>query len=352
MSAALRRSFGSLQIPNYRRYFAGQLVSLSGNWMQMVAEMWLVLELTGSGVAVGVTSALQFLPMLLFGAWGGVLADRWPKRSLLIVTQSAMALPALALWALTATRRRRAVDGVRARLRPRRRQLDRQPGPAELRDRDGRRRSGRQRGRPQQRPRSTAARILGPAGAGAPDRDGRRRALLPAQRGHLRRDDRRPAGAWTRRGSRAGADQRDDGDRGGVRAALALRARRAEPADPAGDDGGGRDARVQLPGPAAAARPLHLRRRRRRLHGARGRDGGRLGRRARSPPAPAGGSASGCWSAPRSAFGVFALLAAARPDPAAGDARAGPARRSPASPSPPASTRPCSSARARRCAAG
>ena len=64
MSAALRRSFSSLEVPNYRRYFAGQLVSLSGNWMQMVAEMWLILELTDSGVAVGVTAALQFLPML------------------------------------------------------------------------------------------------------------------------------------------------------------------------------------------------------------------------------------------------------------------------------------------------
>jgi MFS family permease len=102
VTAALRRSFTSLEVPNYRRYFAGQLVSLSGNWMQTVAEMWLILELTGSGVAVGVTSALQFLPILVFGAWGGVLADRWPKRSLLVVTQSAMAAPALALWALTA----------------------------------------------------------------------------------------------------------------------------------------------------------------------------------------------------------------------------------------------------------
>ena len=64
MSAALRRSFHSLAIPNYRRYFAGQLVSLSGNWMQIVAEMWLVLQLTGSGIAVGLTAALQFLPML------------------------------------------------------------------------------------------------------------------------------------------------------------------------------------------------------------------------------------------------------------------------------------------------
>jgi MFS family permease len=102
VSAALRRSFTSLSVPNYRRYFIGQLVSLSGNWMQIVAEMWLILSLTGSGVAVGVTSALQFLPFLLFGALGGLLADRFPKRSLLILTQTLMALPALALWAVTA----------------------------------------------------------------------------------------------------------------------------------------------------------------------------------------------------------------------------------------------------------
>ena len=103
MSAALRRSVVSLEIPNYRRWFGGQLVSMSGNWMQTVAEMWLVLQLTGSGFAVGVTAALQFLPILAFGAWGGVLADRWPKRSLLIATQAAMVVPALALWALTAS---------------------------------------------------------------------------------------------------------------------------------------------------------------------------------------------------------------------------------------------------------
>jgi MFS family permease len=103
VTAALRRSFNSLEVPNYRRYFTGQVISLSGNWMQTVAEMWLILELTGSGVAVGVTAALQFLPMLVLGAWGGVLADRWPKRSLLVVTQSAMAVPALLLWGLTAS---------------------------------------------------------------------------------------------------------------------------------------------------------------------------------------------------------------------------------------------------------
>lgn len=103
MSAGLRRSFDSLAVPNYRRYFAGQIVSLSGNWMQMVAEVWLILSLTGSGLAVGVTTALQFLPILLFGAWGGVLADRFAKRKLLIVTQALMALPALALLAISVT---------------------------------------------------------------------------------------------------------------------------------------------------------------------------------------------------------------------------------------------------------
>jgi MFS family permease len=101
MSAGLRRSFDSLSVPNYRRYFLGQLVSLSGTWMQTVAALWLMLSLTGSGVAVGLTTALQFLPMLLFGAWGGLLADRFPKRKLLIVTQALMAIPAIGLFAVT-----------------------------------------------------------------------------------------------------------------------------------------------------------------------------------------------------------------------------------------------------------
>jgi MFS family permease len=103
VSSALRQSFNSLEVPNYRRYFAGQLISLSGTWMQTVAAIWLILTLTGSGVAVGLTTALQFLPMLLIGAWGGLLADRIPKRRLLIVTQALMSIPALGLFAVTAT---------------------------------------------------------------------------------------------------------------------------------------------------------------------------------------------------------------------------------------------------------
>jgi MFS family permease len=103
VTAQLGKPFASLALPNYRRYFAGQVVSLSGNWMQTVAELWLVLSLTGSALAVGLTTALQFTPMLLFGAWGGVIADRLDKRRLLIITQTAMALPALALWGLASS---------------------------------------------------------------------------------------------------------------------------------------------------------------------------------------------------------------------------------------------------------
>jgi MFS family permease len=100
LTAALGRSFDSLRVPNYRRFFTGQLVSLTGNWMQMVAEIWLVLSLTGSGVAVGVTTALQFVPMLLFGAWGGLIADRVDKRRLLLVTQSLHMIVPLTLFGL------------------------------------------------------------------------------------------------------------------------------------------------------------------------------------------------------------------------------------------------------------
>ncbi|HEY8584035.1 MAG TPA: MFS transporter [Capillimicrobium sp.] len=103
MSAGLRRSVASLRIANYRRFFAGQLASITGNWMQNVAEMWLVLQLTHSGTLVGVTAAAQFLPLLLAGAWGGLLADRVDKRRLLTITNALMALPALALFALVVT---------------------------------------------------------------------------------------------------------------------------------------------------------------------------------------------------------------------------------------------------------
>ncbi|MEU3857058.1 MFS transporter [Streptomyces sp. NPDC028722] len=93
--------FSSLRIRNYRLFFMGQVVSNTGTWMQRIAQDWLVLSLTGSSAAVGITTALQFLPMLLFGLYGGVLVDRLPKRPTLLGTQSAMAVTGLALAALT-----------------------------------------------------------------------------------------------------------------------------------------------------------------------------------------------------------------------------------------------------------
>ncbi len=94
-------TFRSLRIRNFRLFAAGQVVSNSGTWMQRVAQDWLVLTLTGgSGVALGVTTGLQFLPLLLFSLWGGVLADRFPKRRLLLISQTAMGVQALVLGLL------------------------------------------------------------------------------------------------------------------------------------------------------------------------------------------------------------------------------------------------------------
>ncbi|MFL6240411.1 MAG: MFS transporter [Actinomycetes bacterium] len=93
-------TFRSMHVRNYRLFASGQIVSLTGTWMQRVAQDWLVLKLTHSGFALGVTTALQFLPMLLFGMYGGLLADRYPKRRVLLLTQVASATFAAALGVL------------------------------------------------------------------------------------------------------------------------------------------------------------------------------------------------------------------------------------------------------------
>lgn len=98
-----RKTFRSLGVRNYRLYFAGQIVSMTGTWMQWVAQGWLVLRMTGSGFAVGAVTAMQFLPMLLGGAYGGVIADRVDKRRLLVGTQSIAGLLALILGVLVTT---------------------------------------------------------------------------------------------------------------------------------------------------------------------------------------------------------------------------------------------------------
>jgi MFS family permease len=99
------RTFAALGVRNYRLYFIGQGISLCGTWMQSVAQALLVLKLTGSGTSLGLVTALQTLPVLLLGAWGGVLADRLPKRELLFATQAAFGVLATALGLLVATGR-------------------------------------------------------------------------------------------------------------------------------------------------------------------------------------------------------------------------------------------------------
>jgi len=97
-------TFGSLRIPNYRRYATGQVVSLVGTWMQRVAQDWLVLELSGgSPIALGIAAALQFGPVLVLSLWAGVLADRMDKRRLLIAAQIALGCLALVLGVLDVT---------------------------------------------------------------------------------------------------------------------------------------------------------------------------------------------------------------------------------------------------------
>lgn len=104
MSSILRTArvtFAALAVPNFRRYAAGQSISMIGTWMQTTAQSWLVLTLTHSAVVLGLVVALQTLPVLLLGAYGGVIADRVQKRRLMVVLQSLMGLQALILGILT-----------------------------------------------------------------------------------------------------------------------------------------------------------------------------------------------------------------------------------------------------------
>ena len=98
-----QETFSSLHVRNYRLYYIGQIVSTSGTFMQSVAQAWLVLKLTNSGTALGITAALQNLPILILGPYGGVIADRISKRKILYFTQSSSGILALILGVLVAT---------------------------------------------------------------------------------------------------------------------------------------------------------------------------------------------------------------------------------------------------------
>jgi MFS family permease len=98
-----RATFQSLQNRNFRLFFVGQTISASGTWMQKIGQAWLVLELTDSGTLLGVAAALQHLPTLIAGPWGGLISDRVDKRKLIILVESIAGLLALVLAVLTLT---------------------------------------------------------------------------------------------------------------------------------------------------------------------------------------------------------------------------------------------------------
>ncbi len=97
------RTFESLRVRNYRRFFAGQVVSWTGTWVQWVAQGWLVLDITDSGFGLGLITALQWSPILLFGAWAGAVVDRFDKRHLLILTNISGGVLSLVLGIVTVT---------------------------------------------------------------------------------------------------------------------------------------------------------------------------------------------------------------------------------------------------------
>ena len=96
-------TFAALRVRNFRIYVSAHAVASTGTWMQNIALEWLVLELSGSPAAVGITMACQFLPMLLIGLYGGMIADRYPKRVVLMVTQSVNGILSAVLAVLTIT---------------------------------------------------------------------------------------------------------------------------------------------------------------------------------------------------------------------------------------------------------
>src|SRR3981081_2523229 len=95
------RKLGALSHRNYRLFFAGQIVSTVGTWMQSVAMPWLALELTHNGFLVGLVLAAQFTPVLVGSQFAGVVADRFRKRNVLLVTQSVFMVPSFGLFVLS-----------------------------------------------------------------------------------------------------------------------------------------------------------------------------------------------------------------------------------------------------------
>ena len=159
-------TFAALSVPNFRRYYGGQSISLIGTWMQMTAQAWLVLTLTHSSAALGGIVALQTLPVLLLAPYGGVIADRVDKRKLMIASADADGTAGARARRADRHRRGPGVADRRARRDPRRQQRVREPVAPVVHARDGRARAPAQRGQPQlgarqRRPQRSARRSPG-----------------------------------------------------------------------------------------------------------------------------------------------------------------------------------------------
>ena len=255
---ALRRTFSSLDTYNYRLFFGGELISYIGSWMQTMAEAWLVLELTGNGVAVGATFACRFLPVALFGLWGGAVADHFDRRRVLLVTQSLAALLAIVLWLIVLT------DVVNVWMVF---ALAIALGFVTVVDEPARHAFVEEMVGPEKLPNAVAlnsavmnsARITGPAIAGSPDCRARRVVGVLRQLRVVRCGRRR-----TVRDAKDGAAVAASPDDSPTRA-RGPQVRMVTPRDP-GDDRDGRrrrHARLQLPDVPDAHGPRHVRRRRR-----------------------------------------------------------------------------------------
>ena len=188
---AAHDTFRSFDSRNFRLFFGGQIVSQAGTWMQSVAIVWVVLDLTGSGFALGLVTAAEFLPILLLGAWAGVVADRVDHHRMMLATQTAFLALATTLAVLVLTGHA-TVPGLFALVAGLRHdQRLRQPGPPIARHRARPAGPRPQRRRAQQRPHDRVPGRRPRVGRG-PHRRARRRRRLRPQRRHLPGRARRP----------------------------------------------------------------------------------------------------------------------------------------------------------------
>ena len=274
--ASARRTFSSLSNPNYRKFFFGQTTSLIGTWMQTTAQSWLVFTLTHSATDIGFVVALQTLPVLILGPYGGVIADRVDKRRLMIGLQSMMGLQAAALARPVNPSRGDLPRRLPARRGPRPQQRVRKSLTSGVRLGDGRSRQSSKRRQLELHDEQRCSRGRS-RNRGRAHRLGRRRVVLRPQRLEFHRRG-RVAG---RDGSiDAESEHADDSSEGSARRGLSLRRQDAQTGDSPRHDGAGGHVGLRVPSHAPHRRRKSLSRQFRDVRTVAGRHGrGRRHRR-------------------------------------------------------------------------